>query len=140
MVLEAIEESLRSSFAESSEVPKKLTIEHILPRAWPAHWAPPAGDDPQEAAAQRSRFLHSIGNLTLITGKLNTSQSNGPWEKKQAALDEHSVLYLNKRLLTEYGGQEWDEARIRARGADLAARASAIWPSAAAMAASSGSH
>ncbi|WP_296376812.1 DUF262 domain-containing protein [Pseudonocardia sp.] len=133
MVLEAIEESLRTSFTESSEVSKKLTIEHILPRAWPAHWAPPAGEDAREATAQRSRLLHSIGNLTLITGKLNASQSNGPWEKKQAALNDHSVLYLNKRLLIEYGGQDWDEAGIRARGIHLAKRASRIWPSAAAM-------
>lgn len=74
MILEAVEESLRTSYTESTEVPKKLTIEHVLPRAWTTHWSPPAGDDMQEATAQRSRLLHSIGNLTLITGKLNTSQ------------------------------------------------------------------
>lgn len=135
MVLEAIEESLRTSYTESVEVPKKLTIEHILPRAWTTHWAPPAGDDMHEATSQRSRLLHSIGNLTLITGKLNTSQSNGPWEKKRVTLDQHSVLHLNKQLLTEYGSQDWDEAGIRARGIDLATRATRIWPSASAMSA-----
>lgn len=134
MVLEGIEDALRGPFAETRYVtPGSLTIEHIMPRSWEKHWTLANGSDPVAARAERERLLHSIGNLTLITGKLNTSQSNGPWETKRAALDAHSVLYLNKRLLTAYGERSWDEVGIRERGRALAAQASTIWPSAAAM-------
>jgi hypothetical protein len=132
MVLEGIEESLRSDFAELQYViPKQLTIEHVMPRAWRTHWTPPDGD--ADAPARRDRLVHCIGNLTLLTGKLNSTQSNAAWDTKRAALDAHSVLYLNKQLVSKYGGEEWDELGIVARGRALAERASAVWPSGGAM-------
>jgi hypothetical protein len=140
MLLEAVEESLRGPYAESQHVPKKLTIEHVMPRAWRTHWASPGGNDLREAEAQRDRLVHSIGNLTLLNSKLNTTQSNGPWDKKQLALDAHSVLYLNKRLLDGYRGQVWDESGIRTRSRALAELAGAVWPSAAAMTVAGGGH
>ena len=29
--------------------------------------------------AERDRIIHTLGNLTLLTGKLNSKVSNGPW-------------------------------------------------------------
>ncbi|MFP5021912.1 DUF262 domain-containing protein [Pseudonocardia phyllosphaerae] len=133
MVLEALELSLRGRFAESMEVPRNLTVEHVLPRAWTRNWPPPVGDDQHDAIALRNRLLHSVGNLTLLNGKLNSAQSNGPWTDKQRALDQHSVLYLNKRLLDRYRDAHWDEEAIRDRGVTLAEQAAAVWPSAKAM-------
>jgi hypothetical protein len=132
MVLEAIEESLRSPYTETLNVPTGvLTIEHIMPRSWEKHWSLAQEEDPAEARAQRERLVHSVGNLTLITGKLNTAQSNGSWEAKRKALSDHSVLYLNKQLIDSYGESTWDEKGIRGRGRALAAKAATIWPSAA---------
>ena len=68
MVLEALEESLRTSKAEEAQVTRGvLTIEHLMPQAWREHWPIPltGGVDDEETAAVRDRIIHSIGNLTL---------------------------------------------------------------------------
>src|SRR5690606_13449561 len=46
-----------------------------------------ANDDDPRALATRARdsALHTIGNLTIITGSLNTSVSHGPWPVKRQA-------------------------------------------------------
>lgn len=130
MILAALEESLRGPYAESRHVqPDTLTIEHIMPRSWEKHWPLGPAADPDE----RSSLVHTIGNLTLLTGQLNTAQSNAGWDTKRIAIGAHSVLYLNKRLLDTYGNGDWDEARIRDRCRTLAAQASTIWPSATEM-------
>lgn len=76
----------------------------------------------------RERALHSIGNLTLVNGRLNPALSNGPWATKRELLAEHTVLYLNKDLLIGYADRDWDETTINERGKKLAARAKLVWP------------
>ena len=128
LVLEGIEEELRTAKSESPLPPKNLTIEHVMPQYWAGHWpleTSPLEED--EATARRSHLLQSIGNLTLITGSLNSGVSNGPWENKRAALAKHSVLHLNKDLL-DRAGEGWDEAAIQERSRRLARVAAAVWP------------
>jgi hypothetical protein len=128
MVLEALEDSLRTSKSEEASVQRgKLTIEHILPRRWRQHW--PIGNGGFQAEIDRERLLHSLGNLTLVNGRLNPSMSNGAWPVKQKALAAHSVLHLNKRLGDAYADRKWDEATIHERGTALAAIATHSWPS-----------
>ena len=129
-VLEGIETELRSKMAESSEPPRNLTIEHVMPQTWADDW--PLDVEPSdrfEATVQRNHALHTIGNLTLVTQPLNSKVSNGPWPKKREALAEHSVLHLNKatNLLAADDG-EWDEAAIEQRGRRLAELAAEVWP------------
>jgi hypothetical protein len=66
-----------------------------------------------------------MGNLTLVTDKLNPALSNGPWAKKIEAILDHSALALN-RPLRKY--PEWSEATILARGEKLFETAVRIWP------------
>lgn len=128
MVLEALEDAYRTPKAESQFVERgKLTIEHVLPQSWHQHWPLPAGDDSPEAGAHRDRILHSVGNLTLVTGSLNTPMSNHGWAHKRAEIAKHSVLHLNKRIL-EMPVETWDEAAIATRARQLAAAAIAVWP------------
>ena len=47
-------------------------------------------------------MLHTLGNLKLLTEKLNTSVSNGPWDNKLVAIAQHSVLRLNKEVTANY--------------------------------------
>lgn len=68
-----------------------------------------------------------LGNLTLATHRLNPSMSNGPWDTKKSALDEHSLLMLNRQLL-KGDPPTWDEASIADRGEALAEMATRIWP------------
>ena len=93
MVLEAIEELLRDDKVEIRHVTAgTLTVEHVMPQSWKKHWPAPASE---EARAERERLLHGIGNLTLLTVKLNAAQSNACWTVKLAALGA-SVLYLTR--------------------------------------------
>jgi hypothetical protein len=69
----------------------------------------------------------TIGNLTLVTKKLNPAMSNGPWPDKLEALNQHSVLMLNRHLVQQ-NPELWDEAAIRERTAFLASYIKRIWP------------
>jgi len=105
----------------------RLAIEHLLPQQWETHW--PVGTDPT-AKAQRSQSVHLIGNLTLLTGRLNTKISHGPWageHGKWAALEKHDVLLLNRHV-RQLGATGWDEQRIRHRTETLIDTILRIWP------------
>lgn len=131
MVLEGLEDGLRSPKSEGPVAKGSLTIEHVMPRAWRDHW-PLAVDAAASAAEVRDRLVHTIGNLTLVTARLNPALSNSAWAEpphacKRKGLKEHSVLQLNWKLL-EAAPTKWDEASIQARGADLAKLAATVWP------------
>ena len=129
LVLEGIEEKyLKSSHAEQTQVPKNLTIEHILPQTWQTHWPLPDNSNEHEAHQNRNQLLHTIGNLTLVTGQLNSVASNAPWEDKCKTLEKHSILRLNHYLLAEYGNVAWDEQTIQARSKKMATLVAAVWP------------
>ena len=127
LVLEGIESRLRSTGkAEQMAVPKRLTIEHLMPVGWnQRNWPLPADIDTDVAALQRNSIIHSIGNLTLTTQKLNSSMSNSPWANKRNELQEHSVLLLNNELIVQ---TSWDEATIRSRSRRMADLVIERWP------------
>lgn len=150
LLLEACElERRRASggFAETAEqeapqLGMSLTIEHVLPQSWRQHWPvtplPILGVAEAHALALaeekaqdelegvRDSHLHLLGNLTLVTKKLNPSVSNAAWSVKRNALDAHSILHLNRDLVR--AGAEWDEAAIDERGRELAASIVEHWP------------
>lgn len=113
-----------------------------MPRTWTTHWdeTPPLSP---EDAVERSRRVNTLGNLTLVTQKLNGSLSHRPWTDSEAAevaptgkeaglgkrslLDRYSLLVLNKTLIAEHP-TEWTEEDIRERGAELARRVCENWP------------
>jgi hypothetical protein len=86
---------------------ENLTLEHLMPQSWREHW--PLG--PRTTAEERDRMIYTLGNLTLITGKLNGALGNSPWVTKRSELSSYSVLPLNQGL-----PDTWDETAIRARG------------------------
>jgi hypothetical protein len=125
MLLEALERELRSEMTEKLQLDEKLTIEHLLPQHWGTHWPLPPGEQQEEARRTREQLLHTIGNLTLLTRKLNPSVSNGSWENKRKAILEHSLLRLN-RVLESW--PEWNEQAIQERGRTLFELARKVWP------------
>ena len=128
-LLERLEIELRTNQAELQSLPENLQIEHIMPKRWERHWPLTGETHPNypDARDYRNYVVDFLGNLTLVTGKLNASVSNGPWETKRSALERHSVLFLNKDV-TQQGGQSWALADIHERTRSLAARAVEIWP------------
>ena len=126
LVLEGIEHRLRlSNKTEQQGVPKNLTIEHLMPQSWKGSWSPPDADDQETAEYERSKLVHSIGNLTLTTHSLNSSMSNAPWEDKRCELQEHSILLLNNALTNQ---PCWNEDSIRTRSRQMAEWLSEYWP------------
>jgi hypothetical protein len=141
MLLQAIEERLQRHGQTGKVEPvmtfdfSKLTIEHILPQTWQTHWMLGEGTE----AYERDVALHGVGNLTLVSAKLNPSMSNAPWLpsatsklSKREALNDHSKLELNARLVKEHA-ETWDELTMRKRALSLFAEARHIWPSAEAL-------
>ncbi len=132
LVLEALEAELRTEKSDAEPIRRKLSIEHVMPKQWREHWddLPQASDaDGEDPAAVRDRIIHAIGNLTLVSKRLNPAMSNAPWADKRAALREHSSLFLNKDLLA-HSRTRWNEAAIAARGERLWQAACAVWLSA----------
>lgn len=141
MVLEAIEDGLRTPLSEEQHCHRgAYTIEHVLPQGWREHWPLPATGDPELLAIERDRLVHTLGNLTLVNGRLNPALSNRPWTDeasqarglaatgKRTLLVKHSILHLNKSILDGWPTL-WDEEAIQARGRQLADLVVRIWPS-----------
>ena len=133
MVLEAIEDHRRgwrdaeSAIGAERIARGKYAIEHIMPRKWAMHWPLLDGSGSE---SDRDALIHTIGNLTLLTGKLNGKVSNGPWLGdfgKRSGIREHDVLFLNKDLL-DRAGHEWTDAAIRSRSDELTKLIVEIWP------------
>jgi hypothetical protein len=132
MVLEAVEDHLRGwrdgkvGLGGERVARGKLHIEHVMPNKWQSHWPL----EPGQTQADRDRLIHTIGNLTLLTAKLNAKVSNGPWlgsESKRAGLQDHDVLMLNRKLL-ESAKDVWTEEMIKNRSGQLADLIIEIWP------------
>ncbi|PXX95926.1 DUF262 domain-containing protein [Halomonas sp. LBP4] len=137
-VLGAIDLAQEDRKSEALPLPDNLTIEHIMPVKWQASWPMPedVAADPEKRLAfnqERNRQLHTLGNLTLITGSLNPSLSNASWDQKRPELCKYSKLNLNRYFHPPKEGEsdalrEWNEATIEHRGQALYQTARSIWP------------
>jgi hypothetical protein len=125
MILRAIDEALRSSKTEVVAVLGDLTVEHIMPQKWKAHWPPPKTVDLETAAEAREEVIHDFGNLTLLTQALNSAVSNGAAAQKLPAIAQQATMLLNAHF---QGRSTWSEADIRARGQQLFQMAKKVWP------------
>lgn len=105
----------------------KLQIEHVLPQAWRTHWAVNAADASERELLERQRdaVVDRIGNLTLVTSALNPAMSNGAWDVKRAALQQHANLRLNTLLAQSAA---WDENAVAQRARELCKVALQVWP------------
>lgn len=138
-LLRALEYAARGSKQGSLHVPAptELTVEHVMPQSWdrvPAYQLPTMSD---EARQLRQAAVHGFGNLSLLTGALNSSVSNGPFADQ---VDAHGAVTLGKRSLLGQSAlllnaawfhrtdvQQWDEAAMRKRGLALQRTALLLW-------------
>lgn len=135
MILEALEDHKRgigratTGTAEQRCPRGTLTIEHVMPQKWQSHW--PLQDG--ETEESRRRTVQLLGNLTLLTSKLNAKVSNGPWfpngdvSGKAAALLGQSSLLLNSQF-GQLGDHGWTDKAVVGRTALLIDEILQIWP------------
>ncbi|WP_334127307.1 DUF262 domain-containing protein [Sneathiella sp.] len=152
-VLQEIEIVKRTKYHETTALAPALTVEHVMPQQWEAHWPMADGskptsdqtfaalyntledDTPVGRIVRRNRLMQSFGNLTLLTQPLNTAVSNGPYKDwtndkgapvkgKRTALQDHSLLVINREITSQ---EAWDENAIASRGESLFALAKTIW-------------
>ena len=97
-----------------------------MPQKWESHW--PLQEI--ENAESRGRAIQTLGNLTLLTTKLNSRISNGAWfgeDGKKSALQGQSTLSLNAELTSRFG-DSWDVGSIESRTQFLIESFIEIWP------------
>ena len=61
----------------------------------------------------------------LITGRLNTEQSNRGWTAKRGLLNDRSTLLVSAKVRT---ADHWDESVIKERSYELAGIVIQLWP------------
>ena len=127
LVLFAIEKHLIANRAGIPGVSPNVQIEHIMPHVWQPEWPLPDSVEPTLALEKREQVIKTLGNLTLLNGRLNASISNASWNIKRLAIRESDNLFLNRRLLDE-SVDEWTEGDIGKRGEWMYSVIVKIWP------------
>jgi hypothetical protein len=115
VVLESLEHVLGH---KEAPVLTGLTIEHVMPQTLTDDWRETLGS---EASRVHSRWLHTIGNLTL-TG-YNSELHNDPFSIKRDRYRESNVQ-LTKQIASY---DVWNEDSIQDRAGWLYALARKIW-------------
>lgn len=132
-LFEALEHQKRNDRSEVVAIRSDLTLEHIMPQKWRENWPVPGFDhvaagevdiDQVAREVDRDKIINKLGNLTLLTQKLNTSASNGSFSTKMPAVRAHTALALNREL---HQYQAWDEETVSHRGSALFDTALSIW-------------
>jgi hypothetical protein len=129
---------------DKEELKYTYTLEHIMPVCWEEFWhdIPVIGGDGKEitssivATNYRNALIYSIGNMTLLKGKLNSALRNYEFKRKmegegwKRCIKDYAELGITKHdLVNPYdnGDKVWDETKIRTRTEQLTADALKIW-------------
>lgn len=101
------------------------SIEHVIPQNFNLceEWQRELGKNWQDI---QEKYLHTIGNLTLIGWKDNSALSDLPFREKQRTKGGfcESELHLNRSLCQ---ADRWNEDAILARAEELVEKALKIW-------------
>lgn len=128
-VLYLLESKLRSNEQTVLRPFAEYSLEHLMPQSWEQNWPMPEGlsdIEKLEFKEKRNSAICTMGNLAIITQKLNSGVSNSNWKKKLAnGLKEHGEGILTlKRVICH---NKWDEKTIFERAEWLAEKANEVW-------------
>lgn len=123
-LLEAVENEYRAETRQPQVERAGFPIEHILPQKWNDNWQVD-GDREQMV---RQEHVHRLGNLTLLTTKLNSKVSNSAWANKRGELLKHNTINMTGRLIQMTEQAEWDEALIDQRTETMIDMLLKVWP------------
>ncbi len=125
LILEAVNRHLSKGSGGFTSLDDKPTVEHIMPQSTERNeaWKTELGEKWQQTYEE---FLHTLGNLTLVTKSWNSKLSDRPFLAKKQELAGHGL-----RLNNEYFSRDinkWDEKAIMDRAEFLAEKIMEIWP------------
>lgn len=118
-ILERINEHLGTKETVSNN-PKAVHVEHIMPRKLNAAWKNKLND----VDNLHEEYVNRIGNVTLLSNRLNQSASNKSFKEKKEKYYSASEFYITKKLM-EY--EEWNFNTIDERQKKLAEIAVEVW-------------
>ncbi|MEE1126828.1 MAG: DUF262 domain-containing HNH endonuclease family protein [Acutalibacteraceae bacterium] len=144
-----IELYLRANTPESDQNETGLTynyqLEHIMPQSWEENWSirdcPVYYDenkveDVEEATKIRKKSIRKIGNMTLLTAKLNDRISNSSFNDKvegriirgkfEPGIKQNSSLRITVEDVVNES--EWNESKITARTKKISDLFEKVWP------------
>ncbi len=127
-VLVELEMYWRGQVTESIPL-DKISVEHVLPTKWTSEWpfwrSEWVGPDSEcEKATKRKSYINKLGNLTLVTEKLNNSVGRQGFLKKKEMYEKHSITKMNKWFNDK---NKWDENDIDKRGRYISKISTDIW-------------
>lgn len=118
--------SLYQKSSDLSDVQKlcssSFSVEHIMPKQWQQNWAEKQINEAE--ILKRDRAVLKLGNLTLITKRLNSKLKNSSWIEKKRILKEYSSLKITADYLDLV---QWDESTINTRALNLYEISLKIW-------------
>ncbi|MDL1867765.1 DUF262 domain-containing protein [Betaproteobacteria bacterium PRO4] len=124
LILETVNRHLSAGTGGHTVLDDIPTIEHIMPQSMSDHWKHELGGNWEEVHRD---YLHTLGNVTLVTQEWNSSLSNSPYVQKKQRLARHALLlnslYFNSDIPV------WNEDAIKARATHLTDVILEIWPS-----------
>ena len=100
----------------------KLSIEHILPVHPNEAWKNNLGKEYEETL---STLCHTLGNLTLLLGKVNQEISNGSFDVKKEKIFKDTKFAIHDPI--KMAGR-WGKKEILKRAEDYAQTCLTIWP------------
>ncbi|MEG4998329.1 DUF262 domain-containing protein [Microcoleus sp. B4-D4] len=124
LVIDTINRHLSKGTGGFTVLDQNPTIEHILPQTLSEDWKSDLGGEFQQIYRD---YLHTLGNLTLVTSEWNAQLSNSSFLVKKQKLAEHAL-----RINNDYFSQSinrWDEKAILERANFLSIKLIEIWPS-----------
>lgn len=123
LILTTIEEHLWGDTEIVPTLRGNPTIEHIMPQTLTEAWKKELGE---QGGQVHAAYLHTLGNLTLVTQGKNTQLSNAPFTVKR------DLLLAQGFLLNKYFDKNipyWNENAINMRADWLTQHILTIWPS-----------
>lgn len=130
-IIEMIRRSKKGEDNYSDTLLYNKTLEHVLPQKWEKNWLNvpcyDRADDGQwieiteyeEVLKQRRAKIYSLGNMTLLASKLNTSISNEAFKYKIEGKKEKGIKYfvgtlsVAQEIVDSYNEEpNWDERKI----------------------------
>ena len=119
-ILEKLEISMRGDKQGKPPWDPKMSVEHVLPKKYAENWTSFLSDQNFDA----EEFIHRLGNLTLLTGALNSGLKNSFFDQKVKEIKKHDVYFINKSITEQH---EWNDVAIETRHQGFAEIANKVW-------------